>query len=473
MSEEPKPQADPTDGFDALFRTTLGNHQIEPSGNVWKSISRKLLWTELAHFNFKNIPKTVWFGTASAVLIGLIFLFNQIPDGNTSENGYNPIIVKNGSPSTSGNSINTQSVNSKTNKAKSKSEVKVAKVDIIVHQPMISTLSPVLAYNKTNQRLSDNKVESSNPAYSESLTNSFSPNKLQSKEDRLLSQSGFNFELNFMPHLFSGFLYPRYVEDTLLRFKTLNGILNVPIKSKVEIPQFYSFNLGISPELSVYRSKEQHNETNYWLNAGVAYHLGKFSLQTGAALGYVFDHGDYRVNYKSKDSIGYFTSIISFIVKPGDLIVYSTKDIPVYDSLQHIADDRAISRYTYLRIPFILGYQVFETNRLSIGIKAGPAISFLIVSKEASPFIDYPNAKLIRVDNNSLVRVKMNWEVEAALDIEYRLAKKFSIYANPSYKHYFKPFETQESVSASVKDPYSIGIEIGARYNFKPKRNKK
>jgi hypothetical protein len=198
----------------------------------------------------------------------------------------------------------------------------------------------------------------------------------------------------------------------------------------------------------------------------MAYHLGRFTIQSGLSLGYVYDHADYRINYKSKDSIGYFTSIITFTVNPGNVIVYTTKDIAVYDSLQHIADDRALNRYTYLRIPIMIGFELFETNRLSIGIKAGPAISFLIGSKEASVIIDYPNARLIRIDNNTLVRVKMNWEIQAALDIEYRLIKNFSLYAEPTYKHYFKPFETQESATITAKDPYSIGIEVGARFNF-------
>jgi hypothetical protein len=66
----------------------------------------------------------------------------------------------------------------------------------------------------------------------------------------------------------------------------------------------------------------------------------------------------------------------------------------------------------------------------------------------------------------------MNWEFQAALNLEYRLVKNFSIYAEPSYKHYFKPFETKESTSTSAKDPYSVGIEIGARFNLGLKKNK-
>ena len=98
MSEERKTQTDCSGGLDALFRKTLGNSQMEPSPDLWKGINQKLLLSELVHFNFTNVPKTFWIGAGGAALIGLIFLFNQIPDGKTVENDYNPVIVNNSSP---------------------------------------------------------------------------------------------------------------------------------------------------------------------------------------------------------------------------------------------------------------------------------------------------------------------------------------------------------------------------------------
>jgi hypothetical protein len=272
-----------------------------------------------------------------------------------------------------------------------------------------------------------------------------------------------------MYHLPSGSLFPLTAEDTMLRFITGNSILNVP-KTNQPIPKFFSLNLGISPEVSLYRNEDLYAERNYWLNASMTYHLGRFSINTGLGLGYVYDRGNYRINYKSKDSIGYFTSIISFIVTSDNRVIYTTKDIPVYDSLQHIANDAANSRYTYLQVPLLFGFEIIETNHLSLGIKAGPALSFLIGTKKAVPYIDYPNARLILVEDNTMLRMKMNWEIQLGLDIEYRLSKNFSVYAEPYYKHYFKPFLEQEGTTA--RDPYSIGIGIGTRFNFGQKKNK-
>jgi hypothetical protein len=478
MSEELKPKADAGSGLDNLFRKSLDGHQIEPSGNLWKSISRKLLRAELARFNFTNLPKTFWIGAAGVVLVGMIFLFNQVPDGKTTEKTVAPILLKKSADgkvttATSGNQTLLTGQNPVT--VMGKSPLQVFQKSPSGQQTNNHSALPVLASTHSTRIINTNKTHYAAILPSPGTSETTSDNGNTFREVEPLNSKGRNslgYELKTLPVLTRINLYPAEAEDTLLRFSNLSGITNIPLKTKVEILKFYSFNMGISPELSVYRSADRYSETNYWLNAGVTYHAGKFSVQTGLGLGYVFDRGNYRVNYKSKDSIGYFTSIISFTVTSGNIIVYTTKDIPVYDSLQHVADDRAVSRYTYLQIPLLLGYELFETNHFSLGIKAGPSVSFLIGTKEAAPYIDYPNARMIRIENNTLSRVKMNWEIQAALDLEYRLVKNFSMYAQPYYKHYFKPFATGESTSAPVKDPYSIGIEVGVRYNFGQKRIK-
>jgi hypothetical protein len=478
MSEEQKKQADTSDRLNTLFRNTLENQRIEPSKAIWKGISRKLLWDEIAHFNFSNLPKAFWIGAASAVVVGLIFLFNQIPDGKTTENDYSPIIIKNDPQgNTSAANLNAQRTSdNKILNAGSKYSVTqdLPNGSTVQHTQLPSSVS-VLASNNSIRILKTNKLTNTANLSSEITSATHSGKEENSSEDHLIVsrvRNTNNYELNYLPSIAVNGLFPLTEEDTLLRITNLNGIMNIPVKTNAVIPQFFTFNIGVTPELSVYRNNGQYTESNFWLNTGVTYHIGKFSVQTGLGLGYVFDQGNYRVNYKSKDSIGYFTSIISFIVTPGNKIIFTTKDIAVYDSIEHIADNRAISRYTYLQIPVLIGYELFETNRFSIGIKAGPTISFLIASKEALPFIDYPNAQLIRLDNNSLTRVKMNWEIQASLDIEYRLSKNFSIYADPSYKHYFKPFEMQESSSTKAKDPYSVGIELGIRVDFGQKKIK-
>lgn len=478
MSEDRKTQADAPGGMDALFRRTLVDHQIEPSGSVWKGISRKLLLTELSHFNFTNLPKAVWIGAASAIVVGLVFFLTHLPVGKSIENGYSPVILHSNSQKAllEASSKTQKAATGKTSIGQAILTKQNSQTGSPVQQTQLTSGYLVLESNESVQNFISTKKNHSTTLSPGKVSLALSGSESQSGEGQLIVSRIRNmniYELKNMPSLLTASLFPNTEEDTMLRIKNINGILNVPLNIKAGIQHFFSFDIGVAPELSVYRNNGQYSESNFWLNTGVTYHIGRFSIQTGLGLGYVFDQGDYRVDYKSKDSIGYFTSIVSFVITPGNKIVYTTKDIAVFDSIEHLADSRAISRYTYLQIPVLIGIELFESNRLSIGIKAGPSISFLVASKEAAPFIDYPHAQLIRVDNNFLMRVKMNWEVQAALDIEYRLTKKFSLYADPSYKHYFKPFETQESEYSTAKDPYSVGIEVGIRVNFGQKKKTK
>ena len=384
MSEEQKYQADNNNGLEDLFRKTLGDHQIEPSGNLWKGISRKLLWIELTHFNFSNLPRAFWVGMASTFLVGMIFLVSQIPDGKVTENSYSPAIPEQGIASTPSSSITKTSFS---------------------HSFTINHhfIAPVTSFTPTKNIANGSIISSDHPSPG-TLT---ARNRSQSTTPVDLAFLGTTrkfLELSYMTYYSTLFLFPHTAMDTVLRFITQNTILNVP-KTTMSIPRFFTLDLGISPEVTVYHSQDLYSKTNYWLNAGMTYHAGRFSLHTGLGLGYVFDQGNYRVNYTSKDSIGYFTSIISFTVTEDNKVVFTTKNIPVYDSIQHIADDRGNNRYTYLQIPLLLGFEIIETNHLTLGIEAGPAVSFLIGSKEAVPFIDYPNAHLVLVENRTMQNI--------------------------------------------------------------------
>ena len=57
------------------------------------------------------------------------------------------------------------------------------------------------------------------------------------------------------------------------------------VREKMPVPSFFSANLGIAPELSVYSSNGTNTtQGNYWLNAGFAYHFSRFSVRTGLGI---------------------------------------------------------------------------------------------------------------------------------------------------------------------------------------------
>ena len=184
----------------------------------------------------------------------------------------------------------------------------------------------------------------------------------------------------------------------------------------------------------------------------------------------MYDKGSYRAEYKSKDSVGYFTSVISYTIGPDNKIIYNTVTKSVYDSLSHQDDYRTMNRYTYLQIPLLFGYRLFESGRISLSFEAGPAVSFLLASRKSSSEIQYSNARIIRIDDNTPLRLHTNWQLWGDLFLEIRMNKKISLYFEPSCKYFLNPMVEQENVK--FKAPWSVGLGIGIQFNFAPKANK-
>jgi hypothetical protein len=69
--------------IDDLFKDGLKNVTEVPSPGLWKKISGKLFWKDIARLNFGNIPK-LWFGTGAVILVIATLLF-WLPYGQTDD----------------------------------------------------------------------------------------------------------------------------------------------------------------------------------------------------------------------------------------------------------------------------------------------------------------------------------------------------------------------------------------------------
>ncbi|MEI6900966.1 MAG: hypothetical protein WCL00_13900, partial [Bacteroidota bacterium] len=165
-----------------------------------------------------------------------------------------------------------------------------------------------------------------------------------------------------------------------------------------------------------------------------------------------------------RDSVGYYNTVVGFAVNQSNQIIYIIQRTVVYDSVSHIADDRARNRYTYLQVPLIAGFRLYETSRIGLTIETGPMVSFLVGTRVAQPVINLPNARIIRIDNNTPDRSKINLQAYLGLRFDYQFTKGLGLYVQPYYKYYFKPIIEQKE--QSVANPYSFGMGIGILYNF-------
>ena len=449
--------------LDDLFRESIGKQEFTPSPRVWKSLNLKLLIRELEHFNFINVSKLAILSAAGSIIVVATLSYWAFFSGNASTSMVSSVVPEKVTvpPSTQQNISGKLmpepgSASSKPLAHQEIKEVKPIQTAIVPARQKQSGGSLIASSAKIEKTLTVSEPFSSQPVQNNGETIAAAANSDISSLDPL----GFS-TFDVSPSL-----------DTISFIRS--GEVFKYVREKMPVPSFFSADIGLAPEMALYRSNGTGtSEFNYWANAGIAYHYSRFSIRTGLGLGYTFDEGSYRLQYRSNDSVSFYKEVIGYYPDPSDpsRIIYVTRNHALYDSVTHIADDRTRNRYTYLQIPLLLGYTIFETPRLCLGIEAGPAISFLINEKKAQADINIPNGRLIKLDDNSTSRLPTNWQLWARLTIEYQFTKHWGLIINPYYKYFLtSPAQSPETGNRTTQ---AFGLDIGIQYQFGRKSNKK
>jgi hypothetical protein len=461
-------------GMDGLLRQTMEGHRIEPKPGLWKAISRKLLWREIVRLNFTNLSARFLAAGAATLLVISAALYvslpssipavspavlpvpQAIPASDNNEMIPDRHLVSQSGPVSVTSSLRTDLPASAHNSGKAIQETVVSNSS----DALTNSLPPS---NSTQQRSINGMIENSMNA-SSSIENSLPENLIPAMGgSHGISPPASQEDITWLLPIESPLLWIPPADDSIITINTPGGMFKYKKESPAAV-QFFSTSLGAEPEMAFYSEPDIYSKANFWINGRLTYHISRFSIATGLGLGYVFDEGKYRIDYQSSDSVGYFNNVISYTTGTNNEIIFTTETRNVYDSLLHMADDRTRNRYAYLQVPFLLGYRLFESNSVSFTFQAGPAVSFLIGTHESPPVINYPNARIIKVEDETPSRITTNWQIWANLNLEVRLTRKISFYLEPSFKYFLKPLVEQENVR--MKAPLSIGLGIALQFNF-------
>ncbi len=514
----------PTEGheqIDDLFRKSLEGQRIEPGKSLWRGINRKLLLREMIRFNFTNLPGTLWItGIAGIVVIPIILyltlspgekipskpnpepqtvqtvpLTRGIKSSGTHQNSSieKPSIVSSNEMTPATKTGSNQPLNEKTSKELNPSASGSIQKEKKTQEGKQETQSTQLAERKkTAKTKSIQKSESivtiaaNTTVVSPSRSNLKSKHgpqrkvnenisdKLPSEETKIANevikqpqQSVSNPSIHPMVSLTS----LHSLEKDTNRYSRPNlvnlGIFPASYNDRAIIPQYFSLGLEFMPEITFYKTTSSYSKVNYWLGADLAYHLWKFYIRPGIRIGYMYDDGAYQLNYKRKDSIGFYYEVVSYSIDPHNpgVIIYNTVNHTVYDSLIHNGADQTRNRYQYIQIPLILGFDVIELKKFGFSVQAGPVVSFFMAEKETpSQYTDLTGARLLTRKKSTPPGKNPNWQIWAGIHMDYRIDENFDFYLEPTYKYYFSPVVGNEAVS--VKAPWTLGLGIGFKYNF-------
>ena len=199
---------------------------------------------------------------------------------------------------------------------------------------------------------------------------------------------------------------------------------------------------------------------NYNLN-------NKFSLSTGistASLGEKIDYNDVHENYMVYDSnfIDTVCNIGTFHVPYYDINT-NQMDTAIYSLMmdtsywvnesyeeESVNNYNVQNRYTYLNIPFMIGYQ-FKINKINIGLRAGGAVGFRINNNNGM----YYNSNIQGLHSFKAKKTIYNIVTTASLGYQF---KNIEMYIEPRYW-----FNLTNSILKSEIDHkyHVLGLNIG------------
>jgi hypothetical protein len=227
------------------------------------------------------------------------------------------------------------------------------------------------------------------------------------------------------------------------------------------------FYTGISATVAMVYYPSTTDQFTYSADAALGLKIHDFYIESGAGYQKMTERCIYQIDFKTRDSIGYYNEVLSFELDPENPneISYKTKKTTVYDSVDHYEHSTPLFEYAYLNIPLRVGYRFYQKDRISIAAEAGLIFSKMLSSKIPEPVITNPDYELIAITNQTPERVDINFQWQLSLRLNYRFGKTLSLAVQPVFTKYINSIYDTEAGYPNVK-PYSMGLRFGIYFDF-------
>ncbi len=230
-------------------------------------------------------------------------------------------------------------------------------------------------------------------------------------------------------------------------------------------PSYLCVGASAGPEYLFYSRDKRNSGMGYGID--FYYNKSGFILRSGLQIARYGDQGEYDLNYQRVDSLGYMYTVESFTIDPNnpDSVIFNLKIEGVYDSV-NVSERRVTDAYySYLQLPFMVGYTVAGIGNFSFDFTAGPVFNILIKENNPNPEVPVGNdIYMSEVKNNSDSWIRTNIQLRASMALHYRFSKNLRLSLEPTYNYYINPV-----FSGNINDvssPYSLGARIGLMYKF-------
>lgn len=235
-------------------------------------------------------------------------------------------------------------------------------------------------------------------------------------------------------------------------------------RKKLKRSHFYT-GLYFTPAMMYYPSVKDQFVWTAGLDFGMTFK--KFHVETSIAYQKIKEQGIYTIDFRTFDSVGYYNQVESFEVNPSNSneILYNTKEVTVYDSIDHYTHVVPVFTYDYINIPLNFGYKVFRKDAFTVAVETG--VTFTKMVDKQIPVVDFskPEYNVVQIKNETPERVDFNFRWQLAVRLDMNIVKAMSVSVKPVFTKYINSIYDTQSGYPNVK-PYSMGIQLGVYYGF-------
>jgi hypothetical protein len=454
---------DKSNNIDDLFKRSFDGYRVEPSDHVWTQIAKKYfnsVWGGYSLLNFTNLISVIVLvgGAISIYFIIQGFRSTNIQDiplkqqitlisdialvENKTEIDYIPSTQK------INNDITLQ-IEKTTNKDNSLNQN-----TLILNKINNQTENKVIQedYQNRNTTNENYMLEQFNTYELNEDPTSASLASLKSNSISLMQPKSFE-----PPFLYS---------ENIIRAENKNSPLPQPWNKNYRQTAQWSLGFYYMPEYVYDLNNSSNRYKNNSIDLLVSFEKNNFQIKGGLGITFTDDQGDFTATYERYDSTGFYYDISGFTIDPQNpgKPVFETYLKTVYDSVLHTTQINPNNSYTYISLPVMLGYKVFDYKRFSFSIMGGGAMSILMHRTEQIATFEEPDATFISMEDHTPKRITTNWRITISAGLNYQLSNKIGISFEPNYNHYIRP--VYEKSQSEQKNPYSFGLRFGLTYTF-------
>lgn len=188
------------------------------------------------------------------------------------------------------------------------------------------------------------------------------------------------------------------------------------------------------------------------------FEFSRFNIESGLNLAATADKTNWIYDYLRHELINTYEYIDSAYYDPATgQTFYYTSLVDIYDSIPY-SESMIQKRQAYLlRVPFMLGTDLYSKKKLTLGINGGVIYNIMIGEHTSEISYEQPNSEITNLYYRSTFFTKHTINLAVNVSLELRLNRSARFFVRPSVNYYLTPLYQQ----SNGKLPVSVGIGTG------------